>query len=122
MGERGTRLSGGQKQRLAIARAILKGSRMLLFDEATSALDGKAEEYIQKMLQNLLSDHTVIVIAHGLSTIINAQQIAVLADGRITGIGTHQELMKANEVYKRLYQSQWSSVSMVKMTEEVLAN
>ncbi len=95
---------------------------MLLFDEATSALDGKAEEYIQKMLQNLLSDHTVIVIAHGLSTIINAQQIAVLADGRITGIGTHQELMKANEVYKRLYQSQWSSVSMVKMTEEVLAN
>lgn len=119
IGERGTKLSGGQKQRLAIARAILKKSKILLFDEATSALDGESEEVIQKTLQNLTPDHTILVIAHRLSTVINANQIVVLADGQIVGKGTHQELIKSNPVYQRLYQSQYNSMMQGNLLDEV---
>ncbi|MCK4258654.1 MAG: ABC transporter ATP-binding protein [Halanaerobiales bacterium] len=118
VGERGTRLSGGQKQRLAIARAILKGSKILLLDEPTSALDGEAEEYIHKMIQELLSNHTIIVIAHRLSTVINAQQIVVLSDGQIHGIGTHQNLIQSNKAYQRLYQSQWNTFCTEHLLED----
>ena len=110
VGERGAKLSGGQKQRLAIARAILKKSRILLFDEATSALDGESEEYIQQTLQGLVGEHTIVVIAHRLSTVINSNQIVVLQDGHVVGSGTHHELIKGNLTYQRLYQTQCNSV------------
>lgn len=122
IGEQGTRLSGGQKQRIAIARAVLKGSKVLLFDEPTSALDGEAEEFIQQMIQGLLSEHTIIVIAHRLSTIINAKQIVVLADGQIQGIGTHQSLIQSNKVYQRLFQAQWNTISSNSEQEEMMVN
>lgn len=118
IGERGTKLSGGQKQRVAIARAILKKSKILLFDEATSALDGESEEFIQKTLQNLTPDHTILVIAHRLSTVINANQIVVLADGQVVGKGTHHELIKSNQVYQRLYQSQVNSMLQGNLLEK----
>lgn len=121
IGEHGARLSGGQKQRLAIARAVLKGSKVLLFDEPTSALDGEAEEYVQKMFQGLLVDHTIIVIAHRLSTVINAKQIIVLEEGKIQGIGNHQSLIQSNEVYQRLYQAQWNSLTE-NYTKEAIVN
>lgn len=108
--ERGARLSGGQKQRLSIARAILKGSKILLFDEPTSALDGEADEYIQNVLHELLSDHTIIVIAHSLSMVINADQIVVLSDGHVVGVGKHDDMIENNLQYQRLYQSQWNRI------------
>ncbi len=107
LGECGTGLSGGQKQRLAIVRAILRGAKILLLDEATSALDGESEEYIQKTLQNLCSDHIIIVIAHRLSTVINVHQIVVLSKGQVVGIGNHEDLIKSNETYKRLFLPQY---------------
>jgi len=107
IGEKGFRLSGGERQRLAIARAILKDAPLLILDEATSALDAESESLVQAALANLMKDRTVLVIAHRLSTIRRANRIAVLEDGRITAIGSHEELMTTSPTYQRLYQLQF---------------
>ena len=107
IGEKGFRLSGGERQRMAIARAILKNSPILILDEATSALDAESESLVQTALANLMQDRTVLVIAHRLSTIRRANRIAVLEDGRITAIGCHEELLNSSPTYQRLYQLQF---------------
>ena len=93
IGEKGFRLSGGERQRMAIARAILKNAPILILDEATSALDAESESLVQAALGNLVQGRTVVVIAHRLGTIRRANRIAVLEDGRITAIGSHEELL-----------------------------
>jgi subfamily B ATP-binding cassette protein MsbA len=107
IGEKGFRLSGGERQRMAIARAILKNSPILILDEATSALDAESESLVQAALGNLMQGRTVMVIAHRLSTIRRANRIAVLEDGRITAIGSHEELLTISPTYQRLYQLQF---------------
>jgi subfamily B ATP-binding cassette protein MsbA len=108
IGEKGTRLSGGERQRLAIARAILKNAPILILDEATSALDMESEQYVQAALANLMQGRTVFVIAHRLSTVRRATRIAVIENGQITQIGTHEELMQQSGTYRRLYEMQFS--------------
>jgi ATP-binding cassette subfamily B protein len=103
VGERGLKLSGGEKQRIAIARAILKNPRILIFDEATSSLDSKSEKTILEALQELASDHTTLVIAHRLSTIIDADQILVMDEGRIIERGSHHQLLEQNGVYAHMW-------------------
>jgi subfamily B ATP-binding cassette protein MsbA len=110
IGEKGFRLSGGERQRLAIARAILKDSPILILDEATSALDAESESLVQAALANLMQGRTVLVIAHRLSTIRRANRIAVLEDGRITATGSHEELLTSSPTYQRLYQLQFMDV------------
>ena len=107
VGEKGFRLSGGERQRLAIARAILKDAPILILDEATSALDAESESLVQAALANLMEGRTVLVIAHRLGTIRRANRIAVLEDGRITAIGSHEELLQSSPTYLRLYQLQF---------------
>ena len=107
IGEKGFRLSGGERQRMAIARAILKNSPILILDEATSALDSESESLVQAALANLMQNRTVIVIAHRLSTIRRANRIAMLESGRITAIGTHEELLISSPTYQKLYQLQF---------------
>jgi len=107
IGEKGFRLSGGERQRVAIARAILKDAPVLILDEATSALDAESESLVQIALANLMKGRTVVVIAHRLSTIRRANRIAVLEDGRITAIGSHDELLISSPTYKRLYHLQF---------------
>ncbi|MFZ0392793.1 MAG: ABC transporter ATP-binding protein [Terracidiphilus sp.] len=107
IGEKGFRLSGGERQRIAIARAILKNAPILILDEATSALDSESESLVQEALANLIENRTVIVIAHRLSTVRRATRIAVLEDGRITAIGSHDELLTTSPTYRRLYQLQF---------------
>ena len=107
IGEKGFRLSGGERQRMAIARAILKNSPILILDEATSALDAESESLVQIALANLMQNRTVVVIAHRLSTIRKANRIVVLEDGRITAIGSHEELLNTSPTYQRLYQLQF---------------
>ena len=103
LGEGGVNLSGGQKQRLAIARALLKQSKILLFDEATSALDNITQNEIQEAINDISKDYTIITIAHRLSTIENSDRIYLIEDGSIIGEGTHKELLKTNKHYKELY-------------------
>ena len=110
IGEKGFRLSGGERQRLAIARAILKNAPVLILDEATSSLDAESESLVQAALANLMQGRTALVIAHRLSTIRRASRIAVLEDGRITAIGSHEELLTASPTYQRLYQLQFMDV------------
>jgi ATP-binding cassette, subfamily B, bacterial len=102
LGENGVRLSGGQKQRLAIARAILKNPKILLLDEATSSLDSESEMFIQQALKELTKNRTTLMIAHRLSTVINADLIHVIENGKLVGSGNHDELLKANELYQKL--------------------
>jgi len=107
IGEKGFRLSGGERQRIAIARAIFKNSPILILDEATSALDSESEAQVQEALANLMQDRTVLVIAHRLSTIRRANRIVVLEEGRITAIGSHEELLNSSPTYQKLYQLQF---------------
>lgn len=109
LGERGTTLSGGQRQRVAIARAMIRKSPVVILDEATSALDNKSEAIVQKALDNLIQNKTVFVIAHRLSTIQNAHRIAVINEGQLVELGTHDELMKIDHgQYRMLYEMQFN--------------
>ncbi len=111
IGEKGFRLSGGERQRLAIARAILKNAPILILDEATSALDAESESLVQAALGNLMEGRTVIVIAHRLSTVRRANRIAVLEHGRITAIGSHEELLQTSPTYQKLYRLQFMDIA-----------
>jgi ATP-binding cassette subfamily B protein len=106
LGEQGVRLSGGQRQRLAIARAILRDPKLLLLDEATSALDAESERMVQEALLRLMQERTTIVIAHRLATVIHADQIAVMDQGRVVALGTHQQLLRTSPLYSRLAELQ----------------
>lgn len=103
IGEGGINLSGGQRQRLAIARALVKNSKIILFDEATSALDNETQKEIQNSIRNISKEYTILIIAHRLSTITFCNKIVVIDKGKVNGIGTHDELIKTNKIYKGLY-------------------
>jgi subfamily B ATP-binding cassette protein MsbA len=107
IGESGVRLSGGQRQRLAIARALLKNAPILILDEATSHLDTQSEALVQKALSNLMQGRTTLVIAHRLSTVMRADRIVVMENGRIVEEGNHGELMALGGTYRRLYDLQF---------------
>ncbi len=102
LGEKGVRLSGGQRQRVAIARAILRDPAVLLLDEATSALDAESERLVQQAMSRLMSDRTTLIIAHRLATVVNADRIAVIDEGRIVATGRHAELLETSPLYARL--------------------
>ncbi len=121
IGERGILLSGGQKQRVAIARAFLKNAPIVVLDEATSALDNKSERVVQQAIDNLMRDKTVFVIAHRLSTVRNADRIAVISEGHLAELGTHNELMAMPDgIYRRLYDMQFKTPDLLssEQTEE----
>jgi len=117
VGERGLKLSGGEKQRVAIARTILKGPQILIFDEATSALDSRTEREIQESLSEVSADRTTVMIAHRLSTVVNADEILVLEKGKIAERGTHADLLAKGNVYARM----WERQQEVRRAEETLA-
>lgn len=106
IGEGGTILSGGQRQRLAIARALLKKTKIILFDEATSALDNKTQTDIRRAINNMKGEYTILIIAHRLSTVINSDRILLIDDGKVKAEGTHEELMKNCKEYKELYETE----------------
>jgi len=110
VGDRGVSLSGGQKQRICIARAFLKDAPILILDEATSSLDNESEKEVQKSLFNLMKGRTTIIIAHRLSTVINASKIFVISSGKIIEAGSHDQLLKAGGEYSRLYKMQFLNV------------
>jgi ABC-type multidrug transport system fused ATPase/permease subunit len=114
IGERGAILSGGQKQRLAIARAFLKNPRILILDEATSSLDSRSERCIQEALARLLEQRTSFVIAHRLSTVVAADQIVVLENGRIVDVGKHAELLARGGLYAQLCREQFGQEPLAK--------
>jgi ATP-binding cassette, subfamily B, heavy metal transporter len=120
VGERGLKLSGGEKQRLAIARTLLKHPAMLIFDEATSALDSRTERALQEELTKLARNRTTLIIAHRLSTVVNADQIIVMDQGRIVERGTHQTLLNASETYANMWSMQQRQTESVNrsLTEE----
>ena len=117
IGENGIKLSGGQKQRLAIARLLLKNSKVIVFDEATSALDNENQNKIVAVLEKLKETKTIIIVAHRLSTIVGADKIYVIEDGKNIAEGTHRGLMKTCESYKELYELEEQSVQVNKEIE-----
>ncbi|WP_170942073.1 ABCB family ABC transporter ATP-binding protein/permease [Noviherbaspirillum denitrificans] len=121
VGERGVKLSGGEKQRIALARAILKNPPLLIFDEATSALDTASEQAIQQELDTLAENRTTLVIAHRLSTVVDATEIIVLDRGRVVERGTHARLLQQAGMYARLWQLQQRAEDSEKMEKEMLA-
>ena len=112
VGSGGLNFSGGQKQRIAIARAFVKNSPIMIFDESTSALDSESEMTIKKSWELLEKDHTLLIIAHRWSTIINSDRIIVFDDGKVAGFGKHEELLETCETYNKLFRDQYSK-SMV---------
>lgn len=117
LGERGTRLSGGQRQRIAIARALLRDPPILILDEATSALDTESERLVQQAIDRLMEERTVLVIAHRLATVRDADEIVVLDAGRVVQQGSHEELFRAGGLYRRLYDLQFRDEETVLATE-----
>ena len=109
LGEGGVNLSGGQKQRLSIARSLAKESKIILFDEATSSLDNESQNYIKEVIDNLVKEHTIIVVAHRLSTIIDSDEIYIIDKGKLADCGTHKELLKKSSFYKKLYEGEEQS-------------
>jgi len=106
VGENGVILSGGLKQRLAIARALIKKSKIILLDEATSSLDNETQDYIHESIKKIRNDYTILIIAHRLSTVIDCDKILVLDDGKVVGFDTHENLIKNNKIYKKLYKKE----------------
>jgi ATP-binding cassette subfamily B protein len=121
VGERGLKLSGGEKQRVAIARALLKNPRILIFDEATSALDSRAEKAIQAELERISQGRTTLVIAHRLSTVMDADQILVLNQGRIVERGTHRQLLELQGEYARMWALQQEQAQAEAVLERAAA-
>jgi subfamily B ATP-binding cassette protein MsbA len=117
IGDRGVRLSGGQRQRICIARALLKNAPILILDEATSALDTESEQMVQKALDNLMINRTTFVIAHRLSTVLHADKIAVIENGRIVESGTHDDLLTNSGLYSRLHSLQFIDHETEKIIE-----
>ena len=101
-------MSRGQKQRIAIARALLMQTEIILFDEATSALDNETQEQIQQAIDNLKGEYTILIIAHRLSTVIDADKILVINDGKVEATGSHKTLLKISKTYQKLYEKEIS--------------
>lgn len=118
VGERGYRLSGGEKQRMAIARVILKNPSILILDEATSHLDARSEALVQQALEGIMESRTSLVIAHRLSTVLNADKIVVIDSGRVHEMGTHQELLAANGLYAGLFETQFRDAATSVQSKE----
>ena len=110
LGENGSTLSGGERQRISIARALLKNASIIFLDEATASVDAENEVLVQKAIAQLVENKTVIMIAHRLRTVVDADQILVLDDGKLVEYGTHNELMKKKGVYQKLYHIQQESL------------
>ena len=108
VGERGVKLSGGQRQRIAIARAFLRDPKILILDEATASLDSESEKMVQKALEKLMHNRTTLVSAHRLSTIVNANQIYFIEDGKVSGHGTHHELSDKLPIYHDYVENQFA--------------
>jgi len=107
VGERGVKISGGQRQRIAIARAFLRNPKILMLDEATASLDSESEMMVQKALSNLMKDRTTLVIAHRLATIVDSDKIYFIEKGKVTGSGTHEELVKSHKTYAKYVSEQF---------------
>ena len=106
IGEGGVTLSGGQRQRLAIARALIQKTEIILFDEVTSALDNETQSKIQEAIHNMKGEYTILIIAHRLSTVVGADRILLVDNGKVVAEGTHKELLKKNSLYKHLYENE----------------